>query len=188
MLVYVRRGVLAGHRFWWLLEEVQPQFEILNDAGIVVYQTANFAAPRLSPVAKSDKVAVTGISPDESWYRIRTRRGVGWVPALILDEGFVRFIGDMNDVPTVLPPALDQEEVDPTAPETPTQEPNNNNNNGNGNQPQQPATPIPEQPTNVPAATDIPATEVPPATDIPAPTVEAPPIPTEEPTASSGTE
>jgi serine/threonine protein phosphatase PrpC len=192
ILVYVRRGVLAGHRFWWLLEDVQPHFEVLNDAGIVVYQTANFAAPRLSPVAKGDTVAVTGISPDGNWYRIRSRRGAGWVPALILDDGMVRFIGDMDDVPTVVPPALNQANNEPATPETPpTQDPNGNNNNGN--QPQQPATQAPPQPTNAPAPSNVPvtaepATDVPPATDIPQPTVEVPVIPTEEPTTSGGTD
>jgi serine/threonine protein phosphatase PrpC len=189
ILVYLRRGVLAGHRFWWLLEDVQPQFEVLNDAGIVVYLTANFAAPRLSPVARGDIVAVTGISPDENWYRIRSRRGAGWVPALILDDGLVRFIGDMDDVPTVVPPALNQANNEPATPETPpTQDPNGNNNNGN--QPQ-PATQAPPQQTNVPApssvpatavpATDVPATDVPPVTDIPQPTIERPVVPTQEP-------
>jgi serine/threonine protein phosphatase PrpC len=193
ILVYLRRGVLAGHRFWWLLEDVQPQFEILNDAGIVVYQTANFAAPRLSPVAQGDIVVVTGISPDENWFRIRSRRGAGWVPALILDDGLVRFIGDMDDVPTVVPPPLNQANDDPATPDaSPTQDNGNNNNNGNGNQPQQPATEAPK-PTNAPAPTgvpptDIPPTDVPPATDIPQPTVEAPVIPTEEPTSSGGTD
>lgn len=185
ILVYLRRGVLAGHRFWWLLEDVQPQFEVLNDAGIVVYQTANFAAPRLSPVARGDIVAVTGISPDENWYRIRSRRGAGWVPALILEDGLVRFIGDMDDVPTVVPPALNQANNEPATPDVaPTQDPNGNNNNGNGNQPQQPATQAPQQ-TDVPAPSNVPATDVPTdvplMTDIPQPTVEPPVIPTEEP-------
>lgn len=190
MLVYLRRGVLTGHRFWWLLEDVQPQFEILNDAGIAVYQTATFAAPRLSSAAKGDAVAVTGISPDGNWYRIRSRRGAGWVPALIIDQGYVRFIGDIDDVPIVAPPPLNQaSSEEPTdTPQTPVS--GGNDDNGSGNQPPEPPTAIPQQATDIPVQTDAPLpTDVPPtdvpATEIPAATVGAPIEPPVEPTSVS---
>ncbi|NOG50143.1 MAG: hypothetical protein HND48_12450 [Chloroflexi bacterium] len=54
VLVYLAPDVLAGRRFWWLIEDVQPQFEVLIDVGIRVYSTADPDAPLRSPVPKGE--------------------------------------------------------------------------------------------------------------------------------------
>lgn len=180
VLVYLRANILDGGRFWWLIEDVQPQFEVLTDSGISVYVTASFAAARRSPIPAGELVIVTGISPNEQWFKIRSRRGEGWVPRSVLDDGLVRFLGDINDVPTVVPPPLGQAASATPAPGTTAQP------TADTGQPQQPQpTSEPGQPTPVPP-TSQPPTSQPPTSEPPTaepPTSEPPTAepPTSEP-------
>ncbi|KXK51353.1 MAG: hypothetical protein UZ13_01774 [Chloroflexi bacterium OLB13] len=122
VLVYLAPDVLAGRRFWWLIEDVQPQFEVLIDVGIRVYSTADPDAPLRSPVPKGELVVVTGVSPDKNWYKIRSRRGEGWISAGLIESDAVRFLGDPNDVPTIIPPPLPATPDGSTTPGTPESE------------------------------------------------------------------
>ncbi len=171
VLVYLRSGVLGGGRFWWLIEDVQPQFEVLISTGISVYATASFAAPQRAAIPVGELVIVTGISPNGQWFKIRSRRGEGWVSKTVLDEGWVRFLGDINDVPTVFPPSLGQPASatpPPGSTAAPTTDPG---------QPQQPQpTAAPGEPTQVPP-TGVPPTAIPPTSEPPTaepPTAEPP--------------
>lgn len=167
MLVYISANILDGHRFWWLVEDVKPQFEILHENGIAVYSTGHPNAPRLAPVAQGQFVFVTGITPAGDWFRIQSSRGEGWVQTTVLNEGLVKFIGDVLDIPVVIAPPLTGPPTDvPATATSQSQQPP---------QPQQPEPPQPQPPTATSVPVEPPTAE--PPTPEPEPPTAEPPAP-----------
>lgn len=160
-LVRIRAGVLGvPGTYFYRVDDLPPQIVVLTTNGIVVRSAPNINASRAGAILRNDGAKVTGIDPTGEWFFIQT----GWIPVSLLDGGQIEFLGDIDEVPTVVytaPDATDEVESTPDSESTPeegqtapTQEPGGGSSGGGdsgGTPPTEPtAVPEPTQPDRRP--------------------------------------
>ncbi|MCU0474582.1 MAG: protein phosphatase 2C domain-containing protein [Anaerolineae bacterium] len=103
-LVRIRPGVLGSESsYYYRLDNIAPQIEVLTESGIILHETDSIASPRVGALAVGTFAEVIGISPRGNWFLVQSRTARGWVTRTLENSGDITFLGDLDDVPIIQP-------------------------------------------------------------------------------------